>query len=412
MVRRFLGRLLSVLVSESSSLHPAVATLASRLMSAMLAGPEVTDGVVAALVAHLLDVLGRGDPTELELVIPSWDGYAGAARLEQPATGGAPGVYAVASYGGSLRAAYDAAVAAGGGTVLLPAATVDVTGATGFQWTTGKVLLQGVGRASVLKGAAGMAQVLEVAVGGGGGGTFSDFTVTANGATHAIVQTTTPETSVGTTFERVVAQGAASFQWANSGCEDCAYVACETPGDEGATTTVKPSFTLTVPAGGCTFVGCRFFGEVAFNAQQLTVSGGVGGPFVFTTGGADRTLVLDGVYVYDGGTGGHQAITTTGNLGNVVATGCTFITQAQVVVVNGNIATGVSIALRDCRFVQVRRNTPYGILNASGSGTFLLTGGSVAKTTANCTAFIKVSAPTTVFTHPVVTFGVTTPATG
>jgi hypothetical protein len=90
-VRRFLGRLLSALLSTRAEVHPAVATLTSRLAGAVLATPPVADEVVRALLAHLLDVLARTDPLEVEVVLPTWEGYAGAASIQQPASGGGGG---------------------------------------------------------------------------------------------------------------------------------------------------------------------------------------------------------------------------------------------------------------------------------------------------------------------------------
>lgn len=313
----------------------------------------------------------------------------------------------------AIRNAYDAAAAAGGGIVFIPAGTYLIDRATGLAWGTGAIELVGAGSGSILKaGTNARSQVINITI-DNGFGRFADFVVdAASNAAHAIVQAIATETSVGTVFERVIAKGATGFQWVNTGCEDCTYISCETPGDEAVTGTVAEAFTLQVPLGAVTMIGNRFFGQMNVNAQLLTIAGGVAGPIHFTAGAANQNLVLDGVYVYDGGKNNLQAISTAGDLSSITATGCTFISQSQGVCINGNIAAGAVIALRSCQWVESNLSTPYVLLKASGAGSFLLTGGYVNRHGIACKAFTKVGTPTTIFVHPVVTYGVTTPATG
>lgn len=311
-----------------------------------------------------------------------------------------------------ITAAFDAAKAAGGGLVFLPEGVYLIDTASGLEWTTGKVALVGTGAGSVLKaGSAATAQVLKVAVGGGGGGRFSDLLVTANGiATHAIVQTIPTETSVQTTFERVIAKGAKSYQWVNLRCEDCLYVHCVTPGDEGTPATVPRSFTWDIPHGACTVVGGTLFGLNAVNAQLLSVQGATIGPFLIqNTTPSDAVLELAGCYVYDGGVTTQHCIGTNGTLATVTATGCVFVAQRQTIFVNGNIPATATLRFTACTWVQgAATGTTITLVSASGGGSLVLDGGNVVTDGATTVhAFAKVSTPTTVFSMPVAVKGVT-----
>lgn len=315
----------------------------------------------------------------------------------------------------ALYEAYNSALGNGGGIVFLPPG---IYGTTGFNWESGKVALVGVGPGSVLKAIAGASgSVLDIAVGGGGGGYFARFVVDANNLIqNGILQYIPSETSVGTRFEYVTVQNATSYQWVNDGCEDCEYIGCVTPGDESAPNTSVPrSFQLNVPYGACRFVGGELFGRNDINAQLAEYVGVVAGPFTLSpTAPNDSILSLEGCYVYDGGydVGLQQPIATAGNLGNVIAKGCVFIAFEQASFVNGNLLPGVNIDLQECTFVQ---GTPSGstlnIVTASGAGTVSVRGGNVLPNDATViNLFNNVgSASTVVSMHPMC-YGVTSPA--
>lgn len=305
---------------------------------------------------------------------------------------------------GSVGAAYAAASAAGGGILFVPPGIWPLND---LIWTDPRVELQGAGKTStILQASQACASVLTIDIGPAGGGKFSDFTVDGNNlATNPIYQTITAETSVNTSFVRVLAKNAPAgqYQWVNDGCEDCTYIDCETPADETNPLQVPRSFSWNIPQGACSVLGCKFFGRNLVNAQLLTVEGGVAGPYYFSAGTVRQVLALRGVYVYDGGVDNETCIDTSGVLSNVDAEACVFICNEAATIVNGSIPAGVTIQLKNCSYVQGSQSDPFALVTASGAGSVVIEGGSVNSFSAGTTinAFDAVGGATTVFTMPV-----------
>lgn len=337
----------------------------------------------------------------------SWDppvrGLAGPGTVYDVRTYDAPGTGALTATAG-ITAAFNAAKAAGGGIVFLPEGTYLIDTAGGLGWTTGKVALVGTGAGSVLKaGAAATAQVLKITVGSGGAGRFADFLVTADGiATHAIVQTAPAETSVQTTFERVAAQGAKSYQWVNLHCEDCLYLHCVTPGNESTPGAVPRSFTWTIPDGACTVVGGVMFGTHSVNAQLLSYTGTTFGPILVdnATPSTEFSLHLAGCYIYDDSVAGINCIDTNTNLCTITAIGCEFVAQDYTSFVNGNIPATASLRFLDCTWVQAAATgTTLTLVQASGAGALILDGGNVVVDGATkVVPFVRVTTASTALT--------------
>jgi hypothetical protein len=310
----------------------------------------------------------------------------------------------------AVTAAYNAALAAGGGVVSLPDQNLVINTAAGIVWGSGLVQLRGLGSSSVLiAGPLCTTAVLTIAVGASGGGLFEDFVVDANAiAANAIVQSIVTETSVGTRFVRVQARNATSFQWVNNKCEDCTYLDCFTPGNESIPLTVKRSMQFNIPSGMCRVLGGELYGRHDLNCQQMTYDGTVFGP-VTMNGSAASLLSLQGCYVYDGGIDNNICVDTAGNLFNLEADGTVFIANVGVSFTNGNIAAGVTLSYRNCQWVQgTATGVTINLVHASGSGSVVVDGGTVTVNNAvTVNAFFNVGGATTFVQVPNVVTGVT-----
>lgn len=321
---------------------------------------------------------------------------------------GAPNVFNVLAYGAdptgatdsttAITNAYNAAVAAGGGIVYLPEGIYQINNASGLSWASGTVALIGAGydASSLRAGSSCTSQVL--AVTNPKRGLFQDFKVDANGiATNAIVQSVATETSVGTRWVRVEATGATGtgtvtvgssypgFQWVNLKCEDNTYLDCYTGGNEGSPNSVPRCFAIYMPAGAAKIIGGELFGRHDIVAQQITYVGGTYGPLWVETNPtyayADCSLVLIGCYIYDGGVDhatNSKAIYGPNGLYAISALGCWFVQQVATTFIQGNVAAGVAISLKDCTYFQgAATGTTIQIMEYSGSGSVNIEGGSV-----------------------------------
>lgn len=302
---------------------------------------------------------------------------------------------------GSVAAAYEAAHVSGGGRVYVGPGVWPVDN---LVWSDGDVELIGDGPSSVLRATKADAAVLNIQIPGAGRGRFADFTVDGNGlATNPVVQSITAETSVGTRFERIVAQNAASgnFQWSNTGCEDCTYLDCATPGDENDPSAIPPSMDLQIPDGACRIIGGELFGQVNLNAQLVDIGGTTLGPITIDNpnASAEQLLSLRGCYVYDSPSS--NCIDTSTNLANIDASGCLFVSRSFTVFVNGNIPPGVSITLSANTYVYTPGTSGVTVyaLEASGAGYLNLLGSNPVVGAAAWSHFNPVSSATTVVTN-------------
>ena len=155
------------------------------------------------------------------------------------------------------------------------------------------------------------------------------------------------ESSVGTMWINVQVQDQASpstnYAWVMSGCEDNVYFHCLHPGNEGSPTSIAKCFQCTIPEGKITLDSCDFFGQCDFNHQQSEIIGGVIGPITINNSvpNSKEVLSLQGVYLYDGGSGTARAcIDTSTNLCNIQANGCYIVANVETNFINGNIPTG------------------------------------------------------------------------
>lgn len=339
-------------------------------------------------------------------------------------------VYNVRNYGAkgdgttndyaAFLAAYNAAVAAGGGIVFMPAGTYILnTIANGLNWTSGLVQLWGVGDASIIKaGSTSSTSTLNVQIPGGGRGLFQNFIVDGGGfSANPIHESISVENSVGTRWRAVKAQNASTttnYCWVNSKCEDNSYEDCATPGNEGASSGVPYAMQVSVPFGLVRFIGSEFFGRVDITAQQCDAYASVLGPITTNNNSALNTQVINlfGCYIYDGGVSDTQCISSVDNLVNIEAIGCVFIMQNQVTWANGNIPSGVLLHFKNCSWVQgSATGTTVALITASGAGLIKIEGGSVTVSNASTVnLFNPVSAPTTIALMPAKCAGVT--ATG
>lgn len=317
--------------------------------------------------------------------------------------GGPVTAFSAAMYG-SVANAYAAASAAGGGVVF---AGPGVWPCDDLIWTDGKVHLQGAGDATILRATTSTAAVLNIQVGGSGRGRFSDFIADGAGlATNPILQTISVETSVGTRFERVQAMNSASatdFQWVNNGCEDCTYIDCSTPGNEGSPLSIPASMSLNIPNGACRIIGGELFGAVVLAAQLVSMYGTTAGPVAFNNPGANASFSLraDGCYLYDGnaqGYGGGSAVGTGNNLGNITMSGCYVSSQDSGTIVNGNIPAGVNVNLIGNTFAFNPVASLFGLQASGGGGATFLGNTAVIPSGATYADFNAVGTSTTVVT--------------
>lgn len=296
---------------------------------------------------------------------------------KQPVPGPPPGpvapVFNVKNYGAvgdgvhddtaAIQAAVDAA--ANGGVVWLPAGSFAVTAPI---TVTGKQDFDGDG---TLLATTSMESVLSVTQ-----STAQRFHVNINGngnATNCVAQSWSPETSIGTVWDRCSFQGATSYQMSNVGCEDVVYFACYAQGDP----TNWDALSISIPDGAAYVFGGRWFGGCSIEAQLMSVYGATIGPFLINNPSALTSwlLRLDGCYIYD-----HQysCISTDTNLCNISMTGCYLVTQSQKAFINGNLPNGVSIEATNCLWVGTQTNLAQEVLSASGTGSLVIKGGNTS----------------------------------
>lgn len=318
-------------------------------------------------------------------------------------TGGA--VLGVVPSGGDDLPAVTAALASlagdGGGTVRLAPGTFRLSGP--LVWDDGNVHLEGSGFGSVLQAADAMSSVLAVRVGDGGSGRFADLVVDGNGlATTGIDQSIPVETSVGTSFERVLARNAAAggYQWTNVGCEDCSYTDCVTPGDESDAGSIPYAINISVPDGAVTIRGGRLFGRVNVLGQMVSFYGTILGPLVTnnTTSAENQSVTLNGCYLYDSPV--YNCVDTVTNLVNLNVVGTQLVSRSNSAFINGNIPADVELYLAGNQYVYVpgTAGDVYAV-QASGAGYVTLVNSVPLVGSATWNHFNPVAGATTVVTN-------------
>ena len=327
-------------------------------------------------------------------------------------------VYSVKAYGAkgdgstndtaAIQAAINAAQTAHG-TVFVDTGTYNVTAPLNI---TSEISFVGTGDGSQLVATAAVAEVLNITVGGAGRGLFKDFRVNGNNlATNCVNQSITTETSVGTRYVRVRCSGATSYQFVNDKCEDVSYTDCLVDGNESAPSTTPYALQVTVPGGAIRIIGGEWFGRCDLSYQQIGIFGAVIGPIFIENSNANNDTVLyaAGCYMYDGGPISNACIDTGTNLTNIVLDGCYMVAQSQLFWINGNIPAYVSIEANNCIWVHGSAGTvgACSLLQASGSGTFSVTGGSTVLLSGDTLALFKpVASATTIARMPVQCIGV------
>lgn len=313
----------------------------------------------------------------------------------------------------ALQAAHDAAVAAGGGDIVLPRGDYLVD--TAVMHDSPLVRWHGVGLGTkIIAGSStvpfqanGQCWMYDMVFDGGGL------------APHAAKQSVVSESSFPSIWRNVTWQNATDYQYVNVGCEDVVYDSCFTPGNETGGTpsqSIPKAVQILTPFGAVKFVGGEIFGENNLNTQQAEYVGTVFGPLVcnptgIPRGAANAVVSMQGCYVYDAGVGLSACIDTSGNLFNIEADACVFNMNYATKFVNGNIPAGVTLAFRNCQFTQsFTTGVSISIISASGAGTVVFDGGTVVPDNATAIAlFAGISSPTTTVQYLNPISGITTP---
>lgn len=338
--------------------------------------------------------------------------------LTAPLTDKGSQVFNVKAYGATgdgmtndtaaIQTAIDAA-APQKGTVFLPAGTYLVNSPLTI---TSGVTFIGVGDGSIIKAGANISAVLTISVGGDGRGVLRDFQVIGNSlAVNCINQSITSETSVGTRYVRVHCSGATSYQFVNNQCEDVSYIDCSVDGNESNPASTPYALQINVPGGAIRIFGGEWFGKCDLAYQQISVHGAVIGPVCIENPGTsnDTILHLAGCYIYDGGPNQESCIDTSNNLTNVILDGCYLVAQSQPHWINGNMPGYVSIDARNCIWIHGSAGTAgtCALLQASGSGSFTVTGGSTSLLSGDTLALLNpVASAITIARMPIQCIGV------